>query len=129
MTVETCRSVIIYKLIVIVLLLVILQNNKNAQYMYQNIKNKIVPTFVLKGWQLQEFIPSISAIVMACSDNKAQSHLLVLELVHCLRMHSWNTALEMTSHTDRSRNSGSLRQTLSDGTGPVQLNCTSHILF
>ena len=29
----TCRSVIIYKLIVIVLLLVILQNSKNERYM------------------------------------------------------------------------------------------------
>ena len=57
MTVETCRSVIIYKLIVIVLLLVILQNNKNAQYMYQNIKNKIVPTFVWKAGNYKSLSP------------------------------------------------------------------------
>jgi hypothetical protein len=31
-SVETCRSVIIYRLIVNVFLLVILQNNKNARY-------------------------------------------------------------------------------------------------
>ena len=34
-SVETCKSMIIYELIVIVLLLFILQNNKNAQYMYK----------------------------------------------------------------------------------------------
>jgi len=81
----------------------------------------------LKGWQVHEFNPSISATVLVSSENNIHSHLLVLELVHCLRMHSWNTALEMTSHTDRSRNSESLHQTLSDDTVPVQPNCTGHI--
>jgi hypothetical protein len=37
-SVETCSGVMIYKLIVIVFLLVILQNNINARYMYWNNK-------------------------------------------------------------------------------------------
>jgi len=83
----------------------------------------------LKAWKVHERIASISATVLVSSDSSTHSHLLVLELVHCLRKRSWNTALERTSHTDRSRNSESLRQTLSGGTAPVQLNYTGHTWF
>jgi len=79
-------------------------------------------------WVYPQYI-CYSAGLLVSTENNTHSHLLVLGLVHCLRTHSWNTALGMTSHTDRSRNCELLHQTLSDGTAPVQLNCTGHIWF
>jgi hypothetical protein len=92
--------------------------------------NKTCIYFCLEGWQVCEFIPTLPVTVLASTENKTQSHLLVLEKARCQRMwqeYSWHTALGMTSHTDMSRSSELLHQTLSDGTVPVLLNCTSHI--
>lgn len=84
-----------------------------------------------RGWQVCQYIPTTRYII-GLYENKTQSHLLVLELVHYQRMrsvHSWSTGLGMTSHTDMSRSYELLHQTSSDGTVPGPLNCISRTWF
>ena len=97
------------------------------QYMSVSPVHECIPS----TWVCPQYmsVSPVHLLQLVSNDSNTHSHLLVLELVHCLRMHSWNTALEMTLHTDRSRNSESLHQTLWDGTVPVQLNYTGHIWF
>ena len=97
----------------------------------QDMSVSAVREYVTSTWVCPQYmsVSPVHLLQLVSNDSNTHSHLLVLELVHCLRMHSWNTALEMTLHTDRSRNSESLHQTLWDGTVPVQLNYTGHIWF